>query len=202
MSSLASASPVRPEWIYQLNQELQVFAGLVADGPLGPEELARVLERLPKPDNGFEDIVIRGTHALMTDRNEAAARSSYRQSGRRFAGEPVATTGKHEPCARAARAILEERFNENWTLKRLAHEVGCNRTVLEDAFKRLTGETIHPFLVERRMEVAKRLLGQADTKVSQVHADVGYRSRSAFYRRFTQLTGVRPREYLRNRPAE
>jgi AraC-like DNA-binding protein len=47
------------------------------------------------------------------------------------------------------------------------------------------------------VEAAVQLLSQGDNKASQVHSDVGFRSRSAFYRCFVHVTGRKPSTYLR-----
>lgn len=202
MFCLASASPVRPEWIYNLNRELQLFAGLTLEGPLTDDGLAGFLERLPKPETPFEDVVIRGTRSLLNERNERASSTAEKQRICESVAGRIDTAVRHRSFALTARTVLEDRYKENWTLKRLAHEVGCNRTVLENAFKQLTGLTIHRFLITRRVEIGRQLLLQVGTKTSQMHADVGYRSRSAFYRHFKELTGSTPRQYVHDASAD
>jgi AraC family transcriptional regulator len=71
------------------------------------------------------------------------------------------------------------------------------RTVLQEAFKRLTGMTVHKFLVNRRLEVAKNLLMQTSEKTTQVASEVGYRSYAAFCCHFKEMTGKTPGDYRR-----
>jgi AraC-like DNA-binding protein len=189
-------SPFRREWIYQLVREVQVFAGLILDEPLDKEELARVRSCLPQPESHFEDMLIRGAHALLAERNALPAGSASAGQHDRTAEPPICHVGrKHDACARRALHILTNRFREAWTRPALAREVGCNRTVLGQAFKQSAGCTLHEFLVLQRVEAAKRLLNRSDTKASRVHAEVGYLSNAAFVRHFKALTGLTPNEY-------
>jgi AraC-like DNA-binding protein len=73
--------------------------------------------------------------------------------------------------------------------------VGCNRTTLQQEFRKLTGTTVHRFVVQRRVEAAAELLATTLLKVSCVSGEVGYRSHSAFARHFKSIVGVTPVRY-------
>jgi AraC-like DNA-binding protein len=70
------------------------------------------------------------------------------------------------------------------------------RTVLEEAFQRLYGRTIHEFVVVRRVDVAKLYLAETDDKIEYIAALVGF-SAAAFYRQFQRLTSMTPSAFRR-----
>ncbi|MBO9566943.1 MAG: helix-turn-helix transcriptional regulator [Niastella sp.] len=73
----------------------------------------------------------------------------------------------------------------------LAHAIGMNEIKLKKGFKQLYGITIFEFLVEARMEKARRLLLETDMTVHAVAISVGYKNISsftvAFKNKFDQL---------------
>lgn len=64
--------------------------------------------------------------------------------------------------------VIEARYREPWTVERLARQVGCNRTTLEQDFKDLTGMTVHACLVRRRIAVAVELLVRATEGLKRI----------------------------------
>ena len=91
--------------------------------------------------------------------------------------------------AERARQLLVHNYQRAWTLASLARAVGCNRTTLQQQFRRLTRTSVHKFLVRQRVSAAQRLLTGSDLKVTRIAQAVGYRSASAFARHFKMLTG-------------
>ncbi len=96
-----------------------------------------------------------------------------------------------------AREILETQYFEVWTIKRLAREVGCNRSVLEEAFVRLTGMTIHTFLVRRRVNAACDLLVRTSEGIKKIAERVGF-TEPTLIRQFRRITGMSPTKYRRS----
>jgi AraC family transcriptional regulator len=63
-------------------------------------------------------------------------------------------------------------------------------------FKRTTGQTLHQYVIERRVEAAKRLLLTGHLTVTEVAALVGFHDQSHLYRHFKRLLGVPPSQLL------
>ena len=62
-------------------------------------------------------------------------------------------------------------------------------------FKQLTGTTIIHYLVEQRMEYAKKLLSATDYSVLEISLAVGYTSLSHFIFVFKQRFGITPKAF-------
>ncbi|MFT3966215.1 MAG: AraC family transcriptional regulator [Sphingobium sp.] len=97
---------------------------------------------------------------------------------RRFAAERV-----RNPIASAIR-LMENRPFEDWTVNSLAQSVGVSRSTLAARFLSGIGKTPIEKLTDLRMDLAATLLAQTDLTVSEIGQRVGYRSDSAFTRRF------------------
>jgi two-component system response regulator YesN len=53
--------------------------------------------------------------------------------------------------------------------------------------------------MRRRIDAAKRLLLDTEWKVEAIGSEVGYRSKTAFYRSFRSVVGIAPHQYRRVR---
>lgn len=65
-------------------------------------------------------------------------------------------------------------------------------------FKRATGVTPHRYVLNRRLEHAKRLLADTDLALSEIALATGFCDQSHLTRRFRQLLGTTPRAYRRS----
>jgi AraC family transcriptional regulator of adaptative response / DNA-3-methyladenine glycosylase II len=74
---------------------------------------------------------------------------------------------------------------------------GYGATRLFETFRRILGETPAAVLNAARIEHAKRLLRSTDESVLGVAFASGFRSASAFHRRFKIATGLTPQQYRR-----
>lgn len=97
-----------------------------------------------------------------------------------------------------ALALLHERFAEDWTLDRLAHEVGMSRTALAVRFRELVGEAPMAYLTRWRVTRAANLLRGRDGDLERTASAVGYRSGTVFAKAFKRVTGVSPGRYRRS----
>ena len=81
-----------------------------------------------------------------------------------------------------------------WTLKQLAREAGCSRTMLSLLFRDFVGMGAVEYLTDWRMHVASRLLLQEKSKVAAVAELVGYKP-EAFAVAFKRWSGLSPRVF-------
>ena len=105
--------------------------------------------------------------------------------------------GLRDPIAGHALALLHSRPSDEWSLERLAREVGISRSSLAARFSDLIGQPPMHYLTRWRMQLACRLLRDEAAKVSAVALDVGYQSEAAFSRAFKILMGTSPAEWRR-----
>ncbi|OCT14662.1 hypothetical protein A8709_25095 [Paenibacillus pectinilyticus] len=70
-----------------------------------------------------------------------------------------------------------------------------SRSQLFTLFKETTGTTIKQFLIEYRLNKAKRLLMETDLAVTDVSASVGFGDMSHFFHVFKKEIGLTPKQY-------
>lgn len=98
-----------------------------------------------------------------------------------------------------ARAIqrLENFLAKPPGLIELAHELGTNERKLTLVFRRKTGMTVFEYLVDLRLESARRLLESSQLQIQLIAEQVGYLNPGDFTRAFRRRYGVTPKEYRR-----
>lgn len=69
------------------------------------------------------------------------------------------------------------------------------RTIFPPCFRRRTGQTFVEYLTAVRIEAAKHLLTEGNSRMSDIAFDVGYQDSHYFSYLFKKHVGVSPREY-------
>lgn len=93
------------------------------------------------------------------------------------------------------RAYIEEHYRENLSLKSIAAKFYINPVYLGQLFKRTYGIYFNEFLLQLRVNEAKRLLRQTDLRVYEVAERVGFSNPDYFVTQFEKLERVTPGEY-------
>lgn len=93
--------------------------------------------------------------------------------------------------------LMHERLDEQWTLERLATNVGMSRSRFAEQFREAVGCGPMTYLTEWRIQKAINLLTASQLNVQQIAAKTGYQSPAAFTRAFSQKTGCSPTAYRR-----
>jgi AraC-like DNA-binding protein len=106
--------------------------------------------------------------------------------------------GLRDPIAGRALALLHTSPTEEWSLERLAKEIGVSRSSLAERFSDVIGQPPMQYLARWRIQLACRLLSDQTSKVSAVALDVGYQSEAAFSRAFKTMTGASPAAWRRS----
>lgn len=96
---------------------------------------------------------------------------------------------------RLAKQVLEERYYEQWTIKRLAKEVAINERKLKEGFRSLLGTTFHRCLEDIRITHACCLLTTSHHSVTDIGLQTGYVNSSHFARVFRAKKGCSPRQW-------
>jgi AraC-like DNA-binding protein len=82
------------------------------------------------------------------------------------------------------------------SLQELADEVGLSLKKLKEGFKQIYGDTVFGFLLEHKMEFARKMLEAGDSNVNEVGLKVGYSTSSHFIAAFKKKYGTTPKKYL------
>ena len=93
--------------------------------------------------------------------------------------------------------LIESRLDADLTLQELAAAVGYSRSHFLRAFHATTGVTPHRYLLNRRIDRARRLLGEADMSIAQVAYSCGFSSQAHLTVAFRKVCGLTPGEYRR-----
>mgnify|MGYP001563769903 CR=1 FL=1 len=104
-------------------------------------------------------------------------------------------SGGPQRLAQKVGEIIQREFQNNISVKDLAKRIGVTPNYLSAVYRRETGETIMDTVLERKMELAKRLLQEAKLKIGQIATATGFSSPYYFSRRFHQYQGVSPTAY-------
>lgn len=91
-------------------------------------------------------------------------------------------------------------LNPDLTISLLAKMAITNRTHLSAAINRMTGNNFSMWLAEYRVNYAVYLMN--DTGMSNMdilYEQAGFSSRTTFYRQFKQITGLTPKQFLKNK---
>ncbi len=97
---------------------------------------------------------------------------------------------------RRAKDIIISKMAEPPSLQELADEVGLSLKKLKEGFKQIYGDTVFGFLVEHKMEFARKMLEAGVNNVNEVGLKVGYSTSSHFIAAFKKKYGTTPKKYL------
>lgn len=117
-----------------------------------------------------------------------------RQSSRpRLLGDPPISQVLHH---------LHAHFNEPVTLVGLAKTAGMSRASFALRFQRAVGHAPIRYLINLRLQQAKRLLAESALTVAEISYRVGFEDQGYFTRAFKKLYRTTPTDYRRDRAAQ
>ncbi|WP_179215296.1 helix-turn-helix domain-containing protein [Paenibacillus sp. MY03] len=93
-------------------------------------------------------------------------------------------------------AYIRQHFAQKLSMSLLAEQVHLNENYLSQVFKKDTGITITSYIIDVRMEQAKKLLATQRYKINEVAAEVGYASEAHFSTAFKTFYRVTPSQYI------
>ncbi|WP_441242244.1 cupin domain-containing protein [Tardiphaga sp. 768_D3_N2_1] len=100
-----------------------------------------------------------------------------------------------DPHIGPALKLIHESPERPWTLSDLGHRVGLGRSVFSARFTKLVGQSMHRYVIERRMAEAAFLLETSDEPIARIASRVGYETAAAFSKLFHRHLGLSPGRY-------
>ncbi|WP_036477147.1 response regulator [Myxosarcina sp. GI1] len=97
--------------------------------------------------------------------------------------------------------FIEENYHRPLELKEVASTLGYSPAYLTHLVRQKTGRTIKQWIIERRMDKARKLLLNSDRSVTQIARKTGYLDTGYFIRQFKSLHGTTPNLW-RNNPKQ
>jgi AraC family transcriptional regulator len=94
---------------------------------------------------------------------------------------------------------MAEHVAEEISLERLAAQAGLSKFHFQRLFKGAVGVSPSQYLIDLRMNVARRLLRETRMSVVDVALEIGYANPSHFAHLFRRETGLSPSDYRRQR---
>lgn len=100
-----------------------------------------------------------------------------------------------DPHIGPALQLIHERPDRPWTLGDLGRRVGLGRSTFSARFTKLVGQSMHRYLIARRMAEAAFLLETSDEGIARIATRVGYETAAAFSKLFHRHHGISPGRY-------
>lgn len=101
----------------------------------------------------------------------------------------------NDPIVSRALALLHAEPARKWTVDALARSAATSRSVLDERFRTLLGQSPMRYAAEWRMQLASDMLKTTAQKLAAIAEAVGYGSEEAFSRAFQRHVGASPSEW-------
>jgi len=109
------------------------------------------------------------------------------------AARPEIVSPRARVIADEIRSVISGRFEEGWSLSRLAAHFRISAFALSRAFRKGTGSTIHRYLVTLRLRASLERLEHPRADLTAVALDLGFASHSHFSFAFRRSFGETPK---------
>lgn len=93
---------------------------------------------------------------------------------------------------------VEKNIDGDLALPALSEVFAMTPNSLSRFFHQATGNNLHPWIVKKRVELAKDLLLETNLTIDKVAERSGFNSTATCRRQFTRHTGVSPREFRKS----
>jgi len=108
---------------------------------------------------------------------------------------PTYSGGLSQQKLRWAIEYINENLEKDLKLSEIAAVVGMSQYHFVRMFKQSTGLPPHRYLVERRLEKAKRFLAETNLPIAEIAYCVGFANQSSFTKVFHKHTATTPKVY-------
>jgi signal transduction histidine kinase/ligand-binding sensor domain-containing protein/DNA-binding response OmpR family regulator len=93
--------------------------------------------------------------------------------------------------------IIENNLeNENFDIELFAQELNISRSLLFKKIKSMIDMSVNDFIFSVKIKKACQLLRTGDYNISETSYKVGFKSVPHFSRKFTEIVGINPREFM------
>jgi|LGVE01.1.fsa_nt_gb AraC-like DNA-binding protein len=101
----------------------------------------------------------------------------------------------HRASIERAKLFIEKNIEKQLSLEEVSRESGMSKYHFSRTFKAVTGNTFKTYHNQRRIEAAKTLLRNQETRVTDACYEVGFKDISYFNRVFRRVEGMSPSAY-------
>lgn len=132
-------------------------------------------------------------NVLYFDTREEALQQGFRPCKR--CRPDLAVYAPERALAQSAKALMDEAFAAQETLRLRMAQLGVSQGRLAALFRQEYGVTPQAYLQQRRIMLARQLLDESEESILEIAAACGYNSISSFYTAFRRETGLPPAHY-------
>ena len=111
---------------------------------------------------------------------------------------PFLTNEENFKKIKKAKDIIISNMTNPPTLIDLSKEINLSLKKLKEGFKKIYGKPVFQFLLEYKMELAKKLLAENNYNVNEVSLKLGYSTASHFITAFKNKYGLTPKNFKKN----
>lgn len=99
----------------------------------------------------------------------------------------------------SAQLFIKSNYSRNIKLDDVAAAIYLSPNYFSSFFKKITGYTFSNYLIKKRIESAKKLLGTTDIPIKQIVYHVGFEDYNYFNRTFRKIEGVPPAQFRKSK---
>ena len=111
---------------------------------------------------------------------------------------PFLTNEENFKKIKKAKEIIITNMTNPPSLVELSEEINLSLKKLKEGFKKIYGKPVYQFLIEHKMELAKKLLSDNNYNVNEVSLKLGYSTASHFITAFKNKYGLTPKNFKQN----
>ncbi len=90
---------------------------------------------------------------------------------------------------------IQDNLTQDISLEAIANELGISRYYFCRLFKKSTGVSPHQYVIQCRIDRAKKLLSQKHKNIADVALQVGFTNQSHFSKHFKRIVGITPKKF-------
>ncbi|PHR72879.1 MAG: AraC family transcriptional regulator [Lutibacter sp.] len=120
----------------------------------------------------------------------------FQQSNEDAQGCPFLENEDNVEKIKKAKQIIINKMAEPPSMQELADEIGLSLSKLKEGFKHIYGESVFNFLLDYKLEFARKQLLSKKYNVSEISLQVGYSTASHFITAFKKKYGTTPKQYI------
>ena len=105
------------------------------------------------------------------------------------------STTKQDSTVYNVLGYINEHYSEDLSLDHLANKFFVSKYHLSREFQRLVGTSVHRYIVQKRLVMAKQMLAEGQPS-SEVYQHCGFGDYSNFYRAFKAEYQISPKDYV------
>lgn len=95
-----------------------------------------------------------------------------------------------------AKQIVISHMAEPPTLKEISNQIALSVPKLKEGFKHIYGDTVFNFLLDYKLEFARKLLLTKKHNITEISNQIGYSTPSHFISAFKKKYGTTPKQYM------